>query len=175
MSMELAMQIPKWFRAWSRWAIVGSLLATSFAAETYKGPVPPEPDLPYLLHADHLVPTERAEAREQDSKDQIIYTVPGASSPARTPLAEPIFIFRSENIPAEKLELYRMEVKGGNRQISFPKNPERRMRRGPWPVHLKIQALGEKLYWVEVNQYLDNGEYCLSPAGSTAVFCFQIY
>jgi hypothetical protein len=28
---------------------------------------------------------------------------------------------------------------------------------------------------VEVNEPLENGEYCLSPEGSNAVFCFSEY
>ena len=33
----------------------------------------------------------------------------------------------------------------------------------------------ENLFWIEANEYLDNGEYCLTPEGSNKVFCFQIY
>ena len=153
------------------------LLAGSIGlwAQQYNGPLPPEADVPYLLHAENLIAPEQAEAREQETKDSVINIVPGAASSVRTPLAEPIFIFLSKEIPVDRLELYQMTVKDGNRQIAFPKNPARRMKRGPWPVHLKYRQLKDNLYWVEVNQYLENGEYCLSPSGSMKVFCFQIY
>jgi len=155
--------------------LMAAMAGLPLQAQQYNGPPPPKPDVPYLLHAENLIETEQAEAREQETKDTVINIVPGASSPVRTPLAEPIFIFLSDKIPAESLELYQMEVKGGNRQIAFPKEPGRRMRRGPWPVHLKIRQIKDKLYWIEANQYLENGEYCLSPQGSPKVFCFQIY
>ena len=38
------------------------------AADKYDGPRPPKPDIPYLLHANHLVETEICEAREQGGK-----------------------------------------------------------------------------------------------------------
>jgi hypothetical protein len=54
------------------------------AADKYTGPVPPKPDLPYLLHASSLVETEVANATQGKKSDQ--FTISGASSPARTPL-----------------------------------------------------------------------------------------
>ena len=50
------------------------------AADKYDGPRPPKPDLVYLVHADNLVPTEAAEAKEESG----VYTMPGATSPARS-------------------------------------------------------------------------------------------
>jgi hypothetical protein len=38
-----------------------------------------------------------------------------------------------------------------------------------------MKRLDDDLYWIEVNEYLENGEYCLSPQGSQAVYCFQVY
>lgn len=143
--------------------------------EPYKGPRPPKLDVPYLLHADNLVETEVGEARMEERKNQTVHILPGAASPVRTPLAEPIFLFQADKIKPEKLSLYRLEVNRGQREIAFPNNPRDMIRRGPRPVHLTFKRLDENLYWIEVNQYLDNGEYCLSPSGSQAVFCFQIY
>jgi len=111
----------------------------------------------------------------EERKNQTVHILPGASSPVRTPLAEPIFLFWSEKIKPEKLALYRLEATRGQREIAFPNNPRDMIRRGPRPVHLTFKRLDENLYWIEVNQYLENGEYCLSPSGSQAVFCFQIY
>jgi len=87
----------------------------------------------------------------------------------------PIFLFLSDKIKPEKLSLYRLEATRGQREIAFPNNPRDMIRRGPRPVRLTFKRLDENLYWIEVNQYLENGEYCLSPSGSPAVFCIQIY
>lgn len=148
------------------------VLLASAAAQKYDGPRPPKPDLPYLQHADNLIETETGEAREENRKDEIAYIVTGASSPARTPLAEPIFLFVSESIPAEKLALFAMQVRRGNREIAFP---QRRKDRGPRPLRLSVRRLEDKLYRIEANQTLENGQYCLSPEGSNKVFCFEVY
>src|SRR6266851_4176498 len=86
--------------------------AVAFCAEKYDGPRPPKPDLLYLVHADNLVPTETADAKEESKKDEALYAVPGANSPARTPVPEPIFLILSEKVIPGRLELYRMEVEG---------------------------------------------------------------
>ena len=44
--------------------LVSLAAACCMAAEKYSGPVPPKPDVPYLLHASTLVETEPGEARE---------------------------------------------------------------------------------------------------------------
>jgi hypothetical protein len=77
-------------------------------AEKYNGPRPPKSDVPFLLHADNLVETEVQQANEEKKKDDLTYWVAGASSPARTPLAEPIFLFQSEKLAPEKLQLYQL-------------------------------------------------------------------
>jgi len=144
-------------------------------AQEWKGTRPPKPDVPYLLHADNLIETEIGEARMEERKKDTIHILTGASSPVRTPLAEPIFLFLSESIKPEKLALYKLEVKGGQREIAFPSNPKDLIRRGPRPLHLTVKRLDEKLYWIEANEYLENGQYCLSPSGSQQVFCFEVY
>ena len=93
------------------------------AADKYTGPVPPKPDIPYLLHASSLVETEVANAQQGKKTDQ--YTISGASSPARTPLAEPIFIIDAHQIQPDTFELYRLDVKGGNREVSLSSNRRR--------------------------------------------------
>ncbi len=142
----------------------------SRAADVYKGPRPPQPDLPYLMHADNLIPTEVTEAHQQERKGETLYIVTGANSPARTPLAEPIFLFLADKIAPEDLELYRFEVKDGNRQIAISKKHGH-------PLRLIVTPLGDKLYRVEVNEGLGlpNGEYSLSPQGSNQAFCFEVY
>ncbi|MCS7316174.1 MAG: hypothetical protein RMI94_01295 [Bryobacterales bacterium] len=156
-----------------RLAACSLLIVALGFCQNYSGPRPPKPDLPYLVHADNLVPTEVNEARQQTRGKQTIYTVPGAASPARTPVPEPIFLLLSEKILPETLELYRLEVKGGNRQIVFPE----RVKDQPRPLRLVVQRLDEKLYKLEVSERfgLENGAYALTPKGSNQVFCFDVY
>jgi hypothetical protein len=140
----------------------------------YKGPRPTEPDMPYLLHASTLVPTEKGEAKEESRKDDAIaYLVPGAESPVKTPLASPIFLMQMEKITPEQLQVYRVEPgKGGQREVVFSK---RRQQNNPRSFRLSIARLEGNLYRLEVVESLPNGEYCLTPEGSNQVFCFQVY
>lgn len=152
--------------------LVWALLAALPAAEKYTGPRPPKPDLPYLVHADNLVPTEVATATEAQGKDEIVYSVSGAESPAKTPLTGPIFLIQAEKIEPEKLELYRLEVKDGRRQVTFSKKKRKDSAR---PIRLEMSRLDERLFRIEVQESLENGEYSLTPSGSNQVFCFQVY
>lgn len=149
-----------------------ALACAPLFADTYSGPRPPKPDVPYLMHADNLIETEVGEAKEQQKgKNETMYTIPGASSPARTPLAEPVFLFQSEKIQPESLQLYRLEVKGGNREVVMSR---KRLSR---PLRLMVTKLDQNLYRIEVNEGmgLENGEYSLSPSESNMVFCFEVY
>jgi len=142
------------------------------AADRYDGPRPPKPDLLYLVHADNLVPTEAAEAHQEGKKDEPVYTIPGASSPARTPLAEPIFLIQADQLLPERLELYKLDVKSGHREVVMSKSRRRGSAR---PLHLSVTKLDGKLYRVEVDDTLDDGEYSISPSDSNRVFCFEVY
>ena len=147
-------------------------LATLAAvADDYTGPRPPKPDVLYLVHAANLLPTEVTEAQQDGKKDETTFSVSGAASSVRTPLAEPIFLLRSEKIKPNALELYRFEVKNGRRQLTLSK--KRKDNTGPF--HLSITKLDKDLYRVEADEALENGEYSLSPNGSNSVFCFQVY
>jgi hypothetical protein len=141
------------------------------AAEKYTGPVPPKPDIPYLLHGSNLIETETGQVREESRKSDTNYVVAGASSPARTPLAEPIFIIDAQKSSPERFELYRMDVRGGNREVSF----SGRRRGGNRALHLAVTPLGGHLYKIEADEPLENGEYTLSPSGDNRAFCFEIY
>jgi len=66
--------------------MAGCFAGSSAAADKYTGPVPPKPDIPYLLHASTLVETEVADARQEGKKNDT-FVIAAASSPARTPLA----------------------------------------------------------------------------------------
>jgi len=136
--------------------------------QKYTGPRPPKPDVVYLVHADTLVATEAVEASQQ----KLTFMVPGTTSTARTPLSEPIFLIESDKISAQSLELYKMEVKGGKREVTIV---QRRTRGGPKPLRLSVTNLDGKIYKIEADEELENGEYALSPNGSNTVFCFEIY
>ena len=148
------------------------LLGVAFAAsaqQPYNGPKPPKSDLPYLKHADQLLATEIATAKEDKKKDSSLYTIDGVNSTAKTPLASPIFIFQSDKINPESLQLYRLENKGGHREITISK-------RGPEPIRMQVTRLGvPNLYRLEVYNDLESGEYSLSPSGSNTVFCFSVF
>ena len=153
-------------------ALIAALFASAAAAQKYTGPVPPKPDVPYLVHADNLVETEAAQAKEDDRGKEILYSVEGTSSAVRTPLAEPIFIIETQKVVAEKLELYKFEIKRGRREVLLVKNPGKN---SPRAVRIVVKKVGDKLYHIEADETLENGEYALSPEGSNQVFCFQVY
>jgi hypothetical protein len=124
----------------------------------------------YLVHADNLVPTESGEAKEEGKGGNSKYTMPGATSSARTPLAEPIFILQSDKLTPESIELYKFDVKGGRREVDLSGG-----RGSAKALHLAVTRLERGLYRIEADEVLENGEYVLSPMGSSRVFCFEIY
>ena len=138
-------------------------------AQKYDGPRPPKPDLPYLKHADTLVPTEAVEAKEDKRKDGSVYTVEGASSTAKTPLASPIFLMQADKLVPDRMGLYKFDVKGGHREILF------NTKKPPKPIRIEVSRLGGNLYKLEVDESLEPGEYSLSPEGSNQTFCFQVF
>src|SRR5260221_9059268 len=101
------------------------LFTAALWAQDYKGPVPPKADVPYLLHASTLVETEVQVAHEEKKKDDTLYWVDGPSSPARTPLAEPIFIIRADKLRPEKIEMYRFSPKKDRRELLVKDRPKR--------------------------------------------------
>jgi hypothetical protein len=143
-----------------------------FAADKYAGPKPGKPDLPYLLHGSTLVATESSEAKEETKGKDAVYTIAGATSTARTPLAEPIFILEAQKVVPERMELYKVAVRDSVREVSLT---EKRKKGGSRPIHLTVFPLGGKLYRVEAAETLEEGEYCLSPSDSNRVFCFAVY
>jgi hypothetical protein len=153
-------------------AIFLLVLAPAAPGQKYSGPRPPKPDVPFLLHADNLVPTEAAEAKEEQVKNDLVYSISGAESSAKTPLASPVFIIETDKLAPDKLELYRLEVKNGRRQVSFSKKRQKDSSRA---IRTILNRLDDNLYRLEVQQSLENGEYSLTPSGSNQVFCFQVF
>jgi hypothetical protein len=147
-------------------------VACAVHGQKYSGPRPPKADIPYLKHADNLLATEVADAKEEKRKDDVLYVVAGANSSVRTPLASPIFLFQSDKIVPDKLQLYKLDTKNGRREILM--SPKKRQ--GAMPIRIQITRLGsDNLYQIEVEESLENGEYSLSPEGSNQVFCFQVF
>ena len=145
--------------------------STAMFGQKYTAPQPEKPDLPYLLHADNLVPTQVGEAKEETRKDEIVYVVTGATSSAMTPLASPIFIIRVEQLIPDKLEVYKLEAKNGRREVVFSRKKKQMAR----PVRCTVTRLAEGLYKLEVDETLPNGEFSITPSGSNQVFCFRVY
>lgn len=149
---------------------LGFAVALAASAQKYDGPQPPKPDLPYLKHADNLIPTEAVTAKEEKKKDDSIYIVDGASSPARTPLASPTFLMKAGSVEPGHLQLFKFAVKNGHRELSYP------ARKPPQPIRIVVTRLSADGIWkIEVGESLDPGEYSLSPEGTNQAFCFQVF
>lgn len=150
---------------------VASLVAVALFAQKYAGPRPPKSDVPFLVHADNLVEAEVTEAKENQKKDDILYTVAGLNSPVKTPLASPIFLLISEKLEPSRLQLYKLDSRNNQREVLFKKG-----KGSARPIRLTVSRLTtDNLYRIEVDESLDNGEYALTPEGSNQVFCFQVY
>lgn len=141
-------------------------------SQKYTGPRPPKPDVPYLLHADKLIELDSGTAREEQKKDDTVYIMAGTTAQAKTPMAEPIFVMTGEKLSADRLALWRLVVKGGNRELTMSKKARRD---GPRPIRVTATKLSDGLYKIEAQEFCENGEYCLSPEGSNQVFCFSVY
>jgi hypothetical protein len=147
------------------------LLAVCAVAQKYVGPRPPQSDLPYIKHASDLIATEPVVAREQDkNKSDIIYAIEGAASPAVTPLASPIFLLQASKMVPEKLQLFKLDVKGGHREVRITA-------RKTGALRLEATRYAADTLWkIEVQDSLDPGEYALSQADdpSNRAFCFRV-
>jgi hypothetical protein len=135
------------------------------------GPKPDKKDVPYLVHANTLVQTEVARPSAEDGPEGARYTVPGDTSPARTPLALPIFLLDASEIKPEKLRLIRLTANSGHREALLLKRP------GPddAPILLTVTNLGGGVYRFETVNEVENGEYALNVAGTNVFFCFTVF
>lgn len=134
-------------------------------------PLPAEKDVPFLVHGDRLLATDIAVARPRERRFDTVYSVPGEASQARTPLASPVFVFAAERIDVARLQLFRLEVAPGQRELAV----QRRGNGGAKPFRISISPLGAGFFRLEVDESLPNGEYALTPDGSNEVFCFTVY
>jgi hypothetical protein len=152
--------------------VVLFLAAAALLAQKYSGPVPEKEDLPYIVQADNLIPTEATTAQEQKGKkDEITYFIPGAASPVKTPLASPSFLIKVKDMAPEKLQLYRLDVKNGRREITMRTG---KRAKNADPVHIEVKRVSDDLVRLEVSDHLPNGQYSFSPQGSDDVYCFEV-
>ena len=152
-----------------RFLLPALAVALTATAQKYAGPRPPKADLPYLKHAENLIPTEAVEAKEEKKKDDILYVIDGANSSAKTPLSLPIFLLQAAKLVPERLQLFKLDSKSDHREILFSrKNP-------PTAIRIEVTRLDTDLYRIEAGESLEPGEYSLSPQGSDQVFCFQVF
>jgi hypothetical protein len=143
-----------------------------FAAEKYSGPQPRKKDVLYLVHGDNLIETEVATAQQSSAKDSDVFSVPGAASPVRTPMAEPIFLLAADKISPETLGLFRFDVLNGQRQIILSGKKRKATNK---QYHLSLRPYEGGLFRVEAAEALEPGEYSISPEGSNTAFCFSVF
>ena len=146
-------------------------LLTAVAAGQGKPPTPPKPDVPFLIHAASLLETESNTAVELEKKKELFYTIQGSSSGVETPMARPEFVVRADRLDPGRLRLYHFESKNGRREILLRKKKKLVAR----TYFLSLDALGEGVFRIRVDDVLDNGEYCLTADGSNDVFCFTVF
>src|SRR5579875_641858 len=144
-----------------RTLLVYALLAIAACAHAQdKGPKPAQKDLPYLLEANKLIPTDQQPATRATAKDDVTVTVAGATSKARTPIPEPIFLFSAGQIDPQQFELIRFQVVDG-RRIWKKGQPTSNGDEPDEPLRLTLSPVGERLYRIEASPMLNPGEYAL--------------
>ncbi len=148
-----------------------TLLAAAVGAQNL--PDPPKKDTPYLIHATNLLETETNQATEVSDKKAQIFWVPGAASPARTPLGFPEFLFAQDQLDPHTLRLYAFEQVNGRREVLIRKKNKIVVQ----SYYIDVIRQGEGLFKLRVDSSLKPGEYCLTPdgeQGSNTVFCFAV-
>ena len=134
-------------------------------------PNPEKPDRPYIIHGGSLIEVEPLDANEEETKNELRFWVPGATSSARTPLAAPEFLFEWVEIDPADLRLYGFEVVKGRREILYRKKKKIVAR----PYFLDIERIEGKVVRIRINGSLPAGEYGLTPQGRNDVFCFTVF
>lgn len=156
---------------WSRRFFVSAVgAAAGRALGQSKLPAPEEADLPYIVQVGSLIPTDRAQATEEDDGKFFRAWLEGTAASAKTPLAGPEFLFRSESIAPSALRLYRFEVVKGRREVVLRKKKKVLAR----PYLISAYAEGDNVFRIRTDESLPRGEYGMSPDGSNVVFCFAV-
>jgi hypothetical protein len=153
-------------------AVAAAALGSSVllrGADRYTGPVPPKKDIPYLLHADNLVETEVANASQTSGKNDVVFAVAGETSPARTPLAEPIFLFAADRLTPESLGLYQFDVTGGKRQITIG----RKKGKGARVFHTSVRNLRRACFGSRLRNIWRTANIPYRPKARTSLFVLR--
>jgi hypothetical protein len=152
----------------TRWILPLFVLALAAQGPKYTGPLPSKADRPYIKHVNNLVETEAVEFKEAKTASDIIYTTPGESSPAKTPLALPVFLIKAEKLSPERLQMYRLEAKQGHREMTLSG-------RKATVIHVTVtRSTADGLFRLDVADDLESGQYVLSLEGTNRGFCFEI-
>ena len=154
--------------------IVLAYVPRAFAQQKSSGPKPPKSDLPYLLEAEKLIPTDAQQVTRSGAKNDETITVNGTTSSARTPLPEPIFLFAPGQINASDFELIQFQVVNGKRQ--WKKGQPTNSGDEPEPVlRLTLRPVGEGVIRIEAAAMLNPGQFALVPRGKNTAFCFTVF
>lgn len=86
-------------------------------------------------------------------------------------MAGPEFLLKTSSLDPKRLELYRLESQNGRREILIRK----KKKIVATPYHTSIVSVSPGVFRIRVDQFLEDGEYCLTPNGSNAVFCFTVH
>ena len=143
-------------------------LALSFLVAIAAAQTPPQSDLPYLKHADTLVPTEASAIKSEKDKDDTRYTIDGAASPARTPLSLPILLLKADHVDPLKLQLIHLRTAESRREITASEIKKADV------LHVAVTRLDGGVFRLAVSDSLDSGEYMLVTPGFDRAFCFAI-
>jgi len=149
--------------------------ACALFAQQKSGPKPTQTDLPYLLEADKLIPTEAQTVTRSGSKDDETLSVKGSASKARTPLPEPIFLFSAGKISPENFELIRFQVSSSQRQWNRKQQSNPNSIEPDEPLRLTLRPVGNGVTRIEAAEMLSPGEYALMPRGGDTAFCFTVF
>jgi hypothetical protein len=151
------------------------LAAILSAQEKSAGPTPPKADLPYLLEAGKLIPTDAQPVSRSSSKDDQTVAVAGATSSARTPLPEPIFLFLPAQINATGFELIHFQVRNGRRQWTKSKQQRPDDEETEEILRLTLRPQGQHVLRIEAAEMLNPGEYALLAKDGNTAFCFTVF
>ena len=87
-------------------------------------------------------------------------------------MAGPEFLLKVENLDPDRLQLYRFESRNGRREILIRKKKKKTVAK---PYYTSTTRVAPGVFRIRTDQFLENGEYCLTPSGSDAVFCFTVH
>lgn len=149
-----------------------AVCAWLWAEAPYTGPRPPEQNVPFLIHADSLIPTEHGVAvPELPQNETVAYRIPGPKASVRTPLAAPAWLIDARGLDVETLRLFRLETHEGYREMTFQVGS----RGGAIPLRISVEPVAGTLFRIQALDTLLPGEYAFTPDGANDVYCFAVF